>query len=179
MMIRQKRHMAGFSLVEALAAGTILSLTVLGVIASSSRSVSITRSNRQYETAASLIERQLSMIDFMGIDEFIDAGRLEGDFEEYEPPYHWEVETEYLDVDSLYQVTIRVTWLDRKRPYSLTVDTMLNGESLAIETESETGEGADSQASSGGGGGSSLDSSGGGNSSFGGGSGGSPGGPSR
>jgi hypothetical protein len=85
--------------------------------------------------AASLIDKQLSLIDYVGIDEFIDIGQMEGDFEEIEPGYHWEVLTEYQDIDSLYLVTITVTWVDRKRPYSLSVDTMLDGITIYIEIE--------------------------------------------
>jgi hypothetical protein len=34
-----------------------------------------TRLNRQYETAATLLDRQLTMIDYLGVEEFI-AGKL-------------------------------------------------------------------------------------------------------
>ena len=138
-MTRKITDSRGFSLVETLIAGAILSATVLVVIAASTISMSTTRLNRQYETAASLIEKQLSLIDFIGIDDFIDAGTLQGDFEGYEPAYHWIAETEYQDIDSLYMVTITVAWMDRNRPYSLTVETMLDGVSTYVETATETG----------------------------------------
>jgi hypothetical protein len=139
MMTRKITDSRGFSLVETLIAGAILSATVLVVIAASTISMSTTRLNRQYETAASLIEKQLSLIDFIGIDDFIDAGTLQGDFEGYEPAYHWIAETEYQDIDSLYLVKITVAWMDRNRPYSLTVETMLDGVSTYVETATETG----------------------------------------
>ena len=138
-MTRKITDSRGFSLVETLIAGAILSATVLVVIAASTISMSTTRLNRQYETAASLIEKQLSLIDFIGIDDFIDAGTLQGDFEGYEPAYHWIAETEYQDIDSLYMVTITVAWMDRNRPYSLTVETMLDGVSTYVEIATETG----------------------------------------
>ncbi|MBC8218462.1 MAG: hypothetical protein H8E73_08360 [Planctomycetes bacterium] len=171
MMRRRIRKRLGFSLVETLVAGTILSGTVLAVIATSTMSIGTTRLNRQYETAASLIEKQLSLIDFIGIDDFVDTGTLEGVFEDYEPAYHWQVETEYQDIDSLYKVTITVTWLDRNRPRSLTVDTMLNGQSTYIEVESESDTGGGGAPDTGGGGtpesggGGTPESGGGGNTS--------------
>jgi hypothetical protein len=58
--------------------------------------------------------------------------------EDFEPGYHWEVATEYLGIDSLYQVTITVTWLERNRPYSVSVQTRLNGMSTYVEAETET-----------------------------------------
>jgi uncharacterized protein YlxP (DUF503 family) len=176
MMTRKITDSRGFSLVETLIAGAILSATVLVVIAVSTISMSTTRLNRQYETAASLIDKQLSLIDFIGIDDFIDAGTLQGDFEGYEPAYHWIAETEYQDIDSLYLVTITVAWMDRNRPYSLTVETMLDGVSTYVETATETGTDTGGGAGGGGGsgsGGSSSGSGGGGSSSGSGGGGGS------
>lgn len=135
MMVWAKTNRKGFTLVEAAVASTILCGAVLTVGAISTNSLSGTRLNRQYEVAASLIDKQLSLIDYIGIDEFIDLGQMEGSFEEIEPGYHWEVVTEYQDIDSLYLVTITVTWVDRKRPYSLSVDTMLDGITIYIELE--------------------------------------------
>ncbi len=171
MMTRKITDSRGFSLVETLIAGAILSATVLVVIAASTISMSTTRLNRQYETAASLIEKQLSLIDFIGIDDFIDAGTLEGDFEGYEPAYHWIAETEYQDIDSLYLVKITVAWMDRNRPYSLTVETMLDGVSTYVETGTEAG----TDTGGGGGGGSGTGGSSGSGSGGGGGGGGSGG----
>ena len=135
-MIRAIKNKRGFSLIETLVASAILSGAVLTLGAISTMSVSGTRLNRRYETAASLLDKQLSLIDFIGIDEFIEIGQMEGVFPEY-PDYHWEVVTEYQDIDSLYLVTITVSWIDGNRPYSISADTMLDGVSVYIEVEIE------------------------------------------
>lgn len=134
-MVQTKTNKKGFSLIETLVASAILSGAVLTLGAISTMSLSGTRVNRRYETALSLIDKQLSLIDYVGIDEFVELGQMEGDFEEIEPGYHWEVVTEYQDIDSLYLVTITVSWVDGRRPYSLSVDTMLDGISVYIEVE--------------------------------------------
>ncbi len=134
-MVQTKINKKGFSLIETLVASAILSGAVLTVGAISTSSLSGTRLNRQYEVATLLIDKQLSLIDYVGIDEFVELGQMEGDFEEIEPGYHWEVVTEYQDIDSLYLVTITVSWVDGRRPYSLSVDTMLDGISVYIEVE--------------------------------------------
>jgi len=134
-MVQAKINKKGFSLIETLVASAILSGAVLTLGAISTTSLSGTRLNRQYEMALSLIDKQLSLIDYVGIDEFVELGQMEGDFEEVEPGYHWEVVTEYQDIDSLYLVTITVSWFDGKRPCSLSVDTMLDGISVYIEVE--------------------------------------------
>ena len=134
-MVQAKINKKGFSLIETLVASAILSGAVLTLGAISTMSLSGTRLNRRYEMALSLIDKQLSLIDYVGIDEFVELGQMEGVFEEIEPEYHWEVTTEYQDIDSLYLVTITVSWIDGNRPYSLSVDTMLDGISLYIEVE--------------------------------------------
>jgi prepilin-type N-terminal cleavage/methylation domain-containing protein len=134
-MIRAIKNKKGFSLIETLVASAILSGAVLTLGAISTMSVSSTRLNRQYEVAASLLDKQLSLIDFVGIDEFIDLGQMEGVFEGYEPTYHWEVVTEYQDIDSLYLVQITISWIDGNRPYSISAETMLDGVSVYIEVE--------------------------------------------
>ena len=134
-MVQAKINKKGFSLIETLVASAILSGAVLTLGAISTMSLSGTRLNRRYEMALSLIDKQLSLIDYVGIDEFVELGQMEGVFEEIEPEYHWEVATEYQDIDSLYLVTITVSWVDGKRPYSLSVDTMLDGISVYIEVE--------------------------------------------
>ena len=136
-MIRAIKNKKGFSLIETLVASAILSGAVITIGAISTMSVSGTRLNRRYEMAASLLDKQLNMIDYIGIDEFIDIGQMAGDFEGYEPAYRWEVVTEYQDIDSLYLVTITVSWIDGNRPYSISADTMLDGVSVYLEVEVE------------------------------------------
>lgn len=137
MRMRRKRNTRGFTLVETITAGAILSMSVLTLVAITTRSLTATRLNRQYEIAASIIEKQLSLLDYVGIDEFIELGRAEGVVEDFEPGYHWEVATEYLGIDSLYLVTITVTWIEQNRPYSVSVKTRLNGMSTYVETETQ------------------------------------------
>lgn len=136
-MRKPKRNSKAFNLVETLVASAILSGTVLTVGAISTRALTGTRLNRQYETAASLIDRQLNLIDHMGIDEFLETEKFEGAIEDYEPGYYWQASVEYQGIDSLYLITLTVSWVDRNQPYSLSVQTMLNGVSQYVETSAE------------------------------------------
>ncbi len=138
-MVRARIIKQGFTMIETVVASAILCGAVLTVGAISTRSLTGTRINRRYETALTLIDKQLSLIDYVGIDEFIDSGQTEGDFEDYDPGYHWKVATLYEEIDSLYLVTITVSWIEHNRPYSISVDTMLNGSSLYSDTDSSTG----------------------------------------
>jgi len=128
------RRCAGFNLVEALLASMILSGSVLVLGAISTRALTDTRLNRHYEIAASVIESQLASIDYGGIDEYIESGQKEGFVDTMEPGYQWQVTTEYEGTDNLYLVTIKVTWIEGKRPYSVTAQTMLNGAGVSLGT---------------------------------------------
>ncbi len=126
----------GFNLVETLLATTILSGSVLALAAVSTNALTDTALSRHYEMAASVIDEQLSMIDYIGIDQFIKLDQTEGIKEDSDPQYHWQVSTEYQDIDNLYLVTVTVTWIERKRPYSLSAQTMLDGTGSAATTTS-------------------------------------------
>ena len=127
----------GFTLVETILASAILCGAVLAVGAISTRSLSSTRLNRHYERATALAEKQFRFIDYIGVEDFIQAGTMEGVFEEFEPQYLWEVKTESLDIDNLYMVTVTVSWLEHNRRYSVSADTRLNGVGNIIELGQE------------------------------------------
>jgi len=140
--MNQKKETAvrsqGFSLVETLIAGMILSGAVLTLGAISTNALTETGLNRHYALAAALLDRQLTFIDSVGIDAFIQAGETDGIIGDFEPEYQWHVTTEYQGTDNLYLVTITITWLEGRRPCNLTVQTMLDGTGVATSTMTET-----------------------------------------
>lgn len=130
--VRDKKNRRGFTLIEAILASVILCGSVLALGAITTRSLSETRLNRQYEVAAGLADKQLALIDSMGIEDFIESGQMEGEVMNLEPGYRWKVVTEYQGTDNLYQVNITVSWVERKRPHSISVDTMFNGAGMLV-----------------------------------------------
>jgi len=135
-----KTKTKGFTLVEVVASSIILCGAVMIVGAIGTQALTGTHLNRRYETAASLADKQLSLIDYIGIDSIVEMGQTEGDYEDSGYQYHWTIETESQDIDSLYLVRLTVSWVDRNRPYSISVDTMLNGKTLTEESGTETGQ---------------------------------------
>ena len=134
MVIKIRKFGRGFTLVEAILASAILCGSVMALTALSSRAMSETRLNRQYEQAAMLADRQLTCLDAIGVETFIEMGQTEGVYERIEPGYQWKVVTQSQDIDNLYLVNITVSWVDRNRPYSISVDTRLNGTGSIVET---------------------------------------------
>ncbi|MBN1506733.1 MAG: hypothetical protein JW955_07800 [Sedimentisphaerales bacterium] len=138
MTAQRRARQTGFNLVETLVASVILSGSVLALAAISTNALSDTTLNRHYELAAAVIDEQLTMIDYMGIDQFLKLDQTEGVDEKFEPGYHWKVSSAYQSADNLYLVTITVTWAEGKRPYSVTAQTMLDGTALAATTTGTT-----------------------------------------
>ena len=135
-----KTKTKGFTLVEVVASSIILCGAVMIVGAIGTQALTGTHLNRRYEIAASLVDKQLSLIDYIGIDSIVEMGQSEGDNDDSGYVYNWRIDTEYQEIDSLYLVTLTVSWVDRNRPYSISVDTMLNGETLSEEGSAGTGQ---------------------------------------
>jgi len=140
MIMRAKTKTKGFTLVEVVASSIILCGAVMIVGAIGTQALTGTHLNRQYEMAVSLADKQLSLIDYIGIDSIVEMRQLEGEYEDAGCTYHWKINTEYHGIDSLYLVTLTVSWVDRNRPYSISVDTMLNGKTASEESGTETGQ---------------------------------------
>ncbi len=135
--IRIYKKTKGFTLVEIILATIILCGAVLAIGAISMRSLSGARLNRQYEKAATCLDRQLALIDYMGIDEFVESGQTEGGFGQFAPSYHWQMQVDTLGIDNLYEVNLTVSWMERKKRYDISCTTRLNGKDKLMETEQQ------------------------------------------
>ena len=138
-MTGPRRKAKGFTLVEVIASSVIICGAVMLVGRVGTQAMTGVKLNRHYEMAASLIDKQLSLIDYVGIDGFVEAGESEGQSDDLGFTFNWSVQTEYQEIDSLYLVRITVTWIEGKRPYSISVDTMFDG--IIPMEESEGGSG--------------------------------------
>ncbi len=125
------KHKSGFTLVEVIASSVILCAAVMIVGSIATRALIGTRLNRRYEAAAALADKQLGLIDYVGIDSVSELGELEGELEEAGETYQWRIITEYQEIDNLYLVKATINWVEGNRPYSLTMDTMFDGTTVA------------------------------------------------
>ena len=120
------------TLVEAIVSNLILCGAVVTLGALTTKSISEIRLNGQYETASSLANRQLTMIDYIGISRFLEMGRLDGEFEYASQKFIWQAQAEELEIGNLYVVCVRVSWAYRNQVHNVTVYTRLNSASSSI-----------------------------------------------
>ncbi len=133
----------GFSLVETIVAALLLSSGVVTICAISTKSFRGVKMNRQSELAWDLLDKQLTLIDYMGIDAFVESGETTGLFEGEggeEPTHYWDVEVTPIDIDYLYSVNIIVGWSGGSRLREISLTTMFNGQGLTEQIEAESNE---------------------------------------
>jgi len=134
----------GFSLIEMIVASIILSLAVVTICAVSNKSMAAVRSNREYEDAWDLLDRQLMMIDYIGVEEFIEEGNMSGQFgsegEEGQTVHYWTVKHQEGEYDNLYRIDVTISWKSAGSIRSISASTILNGSGIlqAEEEQEET-----------------------------------------
>ncbi len=136
-----KGNRKAFSLVEMIVAAGLLSGAVVALCAISNRSLAGVRSNRQSELGWELLDRQLTMIDYIGIEEFMKMEQFEGKFGDDDSGgvvYNWSSSMTELEADWLWQVDMAVSWSDGGRGGQVSASTVFNGlGSGEVLTESE------------------------------------------
>lgn len=145
MKIENRQSGKGFSLVEMIVASTILSMGVITVSAMSTRTLSRVRLNREREVAWDLMDRQLTMIEYVGVDNFLRQGTLEGKFNAVKnmPEYTWQIQLKEHEIAGLIRVYAAVYWGQDNHRRQITAQTVMSGTALAdaanAEQQTETG----------------------------------------
>jgi Tfp pilus assembly protein PilV len=125
---RRKRNAAGFTLVEALAAGIILSISVVALGSLVIRGVQSMRIAREYEVAAELLDQTMTRIDLLGPERLSREGPTSGRFDEPYENYSWDAQIDWRAEGYLYDVTLTVSWEGPTGNRSAQVKTALNDE---------------------------------------------------
>jgi len=123
MVINRKHTRRAFTLVEALVASIILAGSVVMVSALNSRCLRRTLLNQQHERAWQLMDRQLTLIDAMGIDTFVEQRINQGDMDDGDLIYTWEVAIDTHEIEGLYPTTMTVRWIRGNRQQTITAST--------------------------------------------------------
>lgn len=120
-----KRYKKGFTLIEIVVAAMILSAATITIGAICNKCVRSVKLSQEHEIAWEVLDKQLNIIDYLGLKTFIDADRMAGEIDENEMKYHWQLKLEQRDIDGLYDVDISVSWLNGKAGHMISASTML------------------------------------------------------
>jgi len=119
----------------------LLSGAVVTLCAISNKSLGGVKLNRENEAAWQLLDRQLTFIDYIGVEQFIEAGQLEGRFgdeESSQTVYHWSSDITEGEADNIYRVDMMVYWTASGRGGQVSASTVFNGTGgLELSSESE------------------------------------------
>ena len=143
MMVQCPTGRKGFSLVEMLVASLLLSAAVVVLCAVGTRSMTGVKMNRQYETAWDLLDRQFTMIDYMGVEEFLELRQMSGQFDVEgvgQTVYEWEAAVNEGDLDNVYIVSISISWGVAGRGGRVSASTVLNGQEVSESSDESTEE---------------------------------------
>jgi type II secretory pathway pseudopilin PulG len=125
-MDRQRRHCgAGFTVIEALAAGMLLALAGMAIGRAVVGAMGSLRLSSQLQQAAQLLDQTLTRIDLIGPSRLLEEGPTEGEFDD-NPGFRWSAEIEPRFEGYLYDVTVRVTWDTAEGPRPVEAATRLN-----------------------------------------------------
>ena len=142
-----------FSLVEMVAATTILSMGVMTICTLSTRSVTRIAENRWREIAWDILDRQLSMIGYVGVDAFVKAGQTEGVLGSDDSPlgkYNWQGQVSETEIEGLYSIRMTIYWGPERGKHKIFATTIMT-DTPAEYAEDEPEASTDDEGSSSGG----------------------------
>jgi Tfp pilus assembly protein PilV len=127
MDLRVSKRVGGFTMLEALVATMVLTATLATLHGIVSRCLYRVQLNEEYERAWQILDRQMTVIDAMGIDTYVLEPQQEGEIEEEGMFFQWKVDTVVESIDCLYEVTITIWWGPEAKPHVISATTKLDG----------------------------------------------------
>jgi hypothetical protein len=124
---------------EALVATMVLTASLVTLQGIVSRCLYRIRVNEEKERAWQILDRQMTLIDAMGIDNYMAAPLKEGEIEEDGMVFNWKIDTSVENIDCMYEVTITIWWGPETKPHVISATTKLNGVIPAVTMGEEEG----------------------------------------
>ena len=130
----------GVSLIETVAAATILAGSVMTICGLSARGQRSIRLNQEYEKAWDYLDRQLVLIDTAGVNVLTEGEPASGQFESFDGRvWRWSAQAEESELVGLYDVVVEVEWVSAGKPKQIRCQTRLCGQSASLDESQETG----------------------------------------
>ncbi|MDH4202942.1 MAG: hypothetical protein OEV87_08610 [Phycisphaerae bacterium] len=125
--MKLKSNRRSFTLIETIAAALVLGLSVVVLAGISVNSLRTARSIMINEQAWDLADRQLIMVDFIGVRNYLLSGPSQGTFEGEGTTFVWMLRISETTLDFLYDVTVTVDWMEQQRHKQIEAKTRLSG----------------------------------------------------
>jgi len=127
----------GFSLIEVLVAAGLLATATVTICSLGAKSLSALRIHQEYEKAWDVLDRQMVLLDQIGIQSLISNPNLSGIISDQHSAmqWRWQAALELLEIEQLYSLTMTVEWVSENRVRRIQCDTRLRA---ATETTSTT-----------------------------------------
>lgn len=131
----------GISLLETVAAATILAGSVMTICGLSARSLRSIRLNQEYEKAWDYLDRQLVLIDTTGVEVLAEGTTASGEFESFDGRmWHWTAQAEESELVGLYDVVVQVEWASAGKSKKVRCQTRLCGQPGSLDEPEEPDE---------------------------------------
>jgi prepilin-type N-terminal cleavage/methylation domain-containing protein len=117
------RRAHGFTLVEMIVAGFILSVAVVSAVTAFSTVTRVNSKAEVMQTSALLARQRFSDLEQQA--DSLSGGDQQGDFGTDYPAYRWQQTVEATDYPNLYKVTLTISWGAGGRPQQYEYTTYL------------------------------------------------------
>lgn len=115
----------GVVLVDIIVATILLGVSLTALISMTGRALSAQRSGEQIETAAMLLDEQLSLVLARGPDNYGSRFETEGVCEVPYEAFRFKLDFSGGEGGDAYRVLATVTWTDGGKPQSVSAETMI------------------------------------------------------
>ena len=119
------RRGTGFALLDAIVAGLVLGLALVGVIGLTGQALAQQRQGERLQEAAMLADERLNLVLAVGPEAYQSLfgvrGRCDAPFDEYS----WEIDIDPVSEADPYAVRVEIGWRDAGRRRSIDIETLI------------------------------------------------------
>lgn len=132
-------------MIEVLVAAGLLATATVTICALGAKSLSALRIHQEYEKAWDVLDRQMVLLDQIGVQSLISNPNLSGVINDQHSTmqWRWQASLEPMDIEQLYSLTMTVEWVSENRVRRVQCDTRLRAatETTSTTTSTTTGTG--------------------------------------
>jgi len=126
--MKYTKNEKSFTLIETIVASLLLSLSVVVLAGICAHSLRTAKVMINYEQAWDLVDRQLTMVDYMGVEDYLMLDSpTEGTFTGDGIDYAWSVNISETTMEFLYDVKVTVGWIEQQHYKTICAQARISG----------------------------------------------------